>query len=242
MNVAADQPGLAVVALIPAYNEVERIGDVVRGASKYADAVVVVDDGSTDGTAAAAALAGATVVAHPANRGKGAALRSGFAWAVRHGADVVITLDADGQHDPEEIPLFLDAYERTRADLIIGQRTYADMPRVRRWANRTGRRLLALALGQDVPDNQSGYRLYSRRVLAVLDEAGKSSAPTRFSYEVEVIARAIGAGCTIGWVPIRTIYAGEQSHFHPVCDSVDFLRTVWRVWRMRRVIAARYRN
>ncbi|NOZ27929.1 MAG: glycosyltransferase family 2 protein [Chloroflexi bacterium] len=229
-----DQSKPRVVALIPAYNEVAQIERIVRGASGYADAVVVIDDGSDDGTAAAAALAGAAVIAHPTNRGKGAALRSGFTWAVRHGADLAFTLDADGQHDPEEMPAFLEMHERTGADLIIGQRTYAEMPRVRRWANRTGRRLLSLAMGQDVPDNQCGYRLYSRRLMMLLQEMEGEEDRDRFSYEVEVIALAVGAGYTIAWVPVRTIYGNEQSHFHPIRDSLDFLSTVWRVWRMRR--------
>ncbi len=226
-----------VVALIPAYNEVAHIGEVVQGALQHTDAVIVIDDGSTDGTAAAAALAGARVIAHPVNRGKGVALRSGFAWAVRHGVALAFTLDADGQHDPQEMPLFLETYRRTGADLIIGQRQYAEMPGVRRWANRIGRRLLAWALGQDIPDNQSGYRLYSRRLLTLLQAVEEGHSAARFSYEVEVIARAAGAGYPIAWVSVRTIYADEQSHFHPIRDSLDFLRTVWWVWRMRRATA-----
>ncbi len=237
MDIRTAPSGHKVVALIPAYNEVARVGDVVHGALQHAAAVVVVDDGSTDGTAAAAALAGATVIAHSVNRGKGAALRSGFAWAVRHDVDLAFTLDADGQHDPQEMPRFLEAYTRTGADLVIGQRTYAEMPLVRRWANRTGRRLLALALGQDVPDNQSGYRLHSRRLLALLQAVEAAQNPARFSYEVEVIVRAVGAGYPIAWVPIRTIYGDEKSHFHPLHDTLDFLRTVWRIWRMRRAAA-----
>lgn len=236
-----DRGSPKVVALIPAYNEVSHIEDVVRETLRHVASVLVIDDGSTDGTAAAAALAGAAVIAHPVNRGKGAALRSGFAWAVRHGADLVLTLDADGQHDPAEIPHFLEAHERTGADLIIGRRTYAEMPPVRRWANRTGRWLLRLALGRDVPDNQCGYRLHSRRLLLLLQELEEDGEPARFSYEVEIIARAIGAGYDIAWVPIRTIYGDERSHFHPIRDSMDFLRTVWRVWRTRRA-TARYRK
>ncbi|MCS7220465.1 MAG: glycosyltransferase family 2 protein [Anaerolineae bacterium] len=226
-----------MAAIIPAYNEVSTVKAVVRGALQHVKAVVVVDDGSSDGTAAAAALAGATVIAHSVNRGKGAALRSGFAWALRHDFDLIFTLDADGQHDPSEMPRFVEAYTQTRADLIIGRRAYASMPFLRRWANRTGRWLLRLALGQDVPDNQSGYRLYSQRLLKLLQALEDEQSPARFSYEVDVIARAIGAGYSIAWVPIRTIYGGEQSHFHPLRDSLDFLRTVWRVWQTRRFIA-----
>ncbi|GAB4558495.1 MAG: glycosyltransferase family 2 protein [Anaerolineae bacterium] len=236
-----DPSGLKVVAVIPAYNEVDHVESVVRGAAAYAASVVVVDDGSTDQTAAAAALAGAAVIAHPVNRGKGMALRSGFGWALRHNADLVFTLDADGQHDPAEMPRFLEAYASTQADLIIGRRTYREMPATRRWANRTGRFLLRLAMGMDVPDNQSGYRLYSRRLIELLLSLAEEASPPRFNYEVEVIARAIGAGLAVESVPIRTIYADQGSHFHPVRDSWEFLQTVWRIWRMRRATARRMR-
>ncbi len=242
MDSAAGSDSYRIATVIPAYNEVATVETVVRGALQHTRAVVVVDDGSSDGTAAAAALAGAAVIAHSVNRGKGAALRSGFAWALRHGFDLVFTLDADGQHDPDEMPRFVEAYAQTRADLIIGQRTYAGMPFIRRWANRTGRWLLRLALGQDVPDNQSGYRLYSRRLLMLLQALEDAQSPTRFSYEVDVIARAISAGYSIAWVPIRTIYGGEQSHFHPLQDSLDFLRTVWQVWQTRRATACQQRH
>lgn len=233
------QVDLKVVALIPAFNEVAHIEAVVRGARAHVATVLVIDDGSRDETAAAAALAGAVVIANPVNRGKGIALRKGFDWAVRHGADLAFTLDADGQHDPAEMPNFLAEHARSGADLIIGQRAYAQMPRVRRWANRTGRFLLQLALGQDLPDNQSGYRLHSRRLLAFLLAQEHPRTASRFSYEVEVIARAMGAGFLISWVPIRTIYGDEESHFHPIRDSLDFLHMAWQVWRMRRGIRGR---
>lgn len=242
MGAATGLDRYRIAAVIPAYNEITTVETVVRGALQHVQAVVVVDDGSSDGTAAAAALAGATVIAHSINRGKGAALRSGFAWALRHGFDLVFTLDADGQHDPGEMPRFVEAYAQTQADLIIGQRTYTSMPFIRRWANRIGRWLLRLALGQDIPDNQSGYRLYSRRLLKLLQALEDMQSPARFSYEVDVIARVIGAGYPIAWVPIRTIYGGEQSHFHPLRDSLDFLRTVWRVWQTRWVTARRQRR
>ena len=208
------QVDLKVVALIPAFNELAHIEAVVRGARAHVATVLVIDDGSRDETAAAAALAGAVVIANPVNRGKGIALRKGFDWAVRHGADLALTLDADGQHDPAEMPNFLAEHARSGADLIIGQRAYTQMPRVRRWANRTGRFLLQLA--QEHPRTAS-----------------------RFSYEVEVIARTMGAGFLISWVPIRTIYGDEESHFRPIRDSLDFLHMVWQVWRMRRGIRGR---
>src|SRR5208283_3891603 len=111
------------------------------------------------------ALAGAKVIAHKLNRGKGAALNTGFDHALDQNLAAVITLDADGHHDPNEIPGFVAAFGAGRGDIIIGQRTFEQMPGIRQWGNRTGTMLLQWALGQPVPDNQSGYRLLSREVL-----------------------------------------------------------------------------
>ncbi len=210
-----------VIALIPAYEEGPRVAGVVMGATAYLP-VVVVDDGSADDTAARAEAAGATVLVQRPNQGKGAALRAGFHWALDHEVDAVLTLDADGQHDPAEIPTFLDAFERTGADLIIGRRDFARMPPVRRLANRLGGMAMSWAAGRDIPDNQSGYRLLSRRLIeavATSDEAG-------FEYEIEMITTCIRAGFRLEWLPIRTIYAGEPSHIRPWQHLTSFIRMV----------------
>ncbi|UCG24439.1 MAG: glycosyltransferase family 2 protein, partial [Chloroflexota bacterium] len=120
-----------LLALIPAYNEASRISPVIAATGEYLP-VLVVDDGSTDDTAAVAAAAGANVKTVNPNQGKGAALRAGFRQAIDDGYDAVVTLDADGQHDPAEIPKFLDAYDRLGSDLIIGKRDFSDMPLIRR--------------------------------------------------------------------------------------------------------------
>ena len=156
----AQKPG-EIIILIPAYNEARFIGDVVKATLSYG-AVVVIDDGSSDGTAAAAALAGAKVIADAVNQGKGKALNTGFDYAVQRGVDAAITLDADGQHDPNEIPKFVEAFRAGTGDIIIGQRDFSQMPAKNQFGNRTGTFLLGLAMGQPVPDNQSGYRLPSR--------------------------------------------------------------------------------
>ncbi len=220
--------GSAVLALIPAWNEAERIGPIVRGARAYLP-VLVVDDGSTDGTAEVARAAGATVVRHPENRGKGAALKTGFAWALEHGYEAVLTLDADGQHDPAEIPKFLAAWEAGAGDLIIGERDFSQMPWPRWWTQPLGSWMLSRALGVPIRDNQSGYRLLSRRLIE-----GMRLTTTGFEMEVEMIAEAVRLGLPIAWVPIRTIYGiGKPSNFHPLWDSLGFLRTVWAIWRRR---------
>jgi glycosyltransferase involved in cell wall biosynthesis len=142
-----------VIALIPAFQEGPRIGAVVTATRRHLP-VVVVDDGSTDDTADVAAAAGATVLRQIPNAGKGAALRAGFRQALADGAAAVVTLDADGQHDPDEIPAFLAAFAASRPELVIGQRDFARMPPVRRLSNTLGGWALSAAVGRSVPDNQ----------------------------------------------------------------------------------------
>jgi glycosyltransferase involved in cell wall biosynthesis len=214
-----DQPRITVV--VPAHDEGPRIGAVVRAAALHLP-VVVVDDGSDDETAARAEEAGAEVVRQQPNQGKGAALRAGFRHALAGGYEAVVTLDADGQHDPAEIPRFVEAFERTRAELVIGRRDFRRMPPVRRLANDLGGLAFSWAVGRTIPDNQSGYRLVGRRLLADLLESRERG----FEFEVEMITTAIRAGYEIEWVPIRTIYAGEPSHVRPLGHLRHFLRIV----------------
>jgi glycosyltransferase involved in cell wall biosynthesis len=216
-----------IVALIPAYNEARFIDDVVKAAARHIP-VVVIDDGSSDGTGGAAAMAGAKVIAHSRNQGKGKALLTGFDYAIGRGVDAAITLDADGQHDPDEIPLFIEAFRAGQGDIIIGKRQYSQMPAKSQFGNRIGSFFLRLAMGRPVPDNQSGYRLFSRRAM---QEVRPTSS--RFEAEVEMLLRADFAGLTVGWVPIKTIYNEKKSHFRPVQDSVLFFKMTWRIWRAR---------
>jgi glycosyltransferase involved in cell wall biosynthesis len=225
---AAPAAGHAI-ALIPAYNEARRVGAVVAGTRTHLP-VLVVDDGSTDDTAVAAGQAGATGVRQTPNQGKGVALRTGLRWAIDRGYEPVVTLDADGQHDPAEIPAFLGAHARQAADLVIGARDFAAIPPVRRLANTLGRRSFSWAMGRDIRDNQSGYRLLSRRmVAAVLD-----SAETGFEFEVEMIVVCAQRGLCLAWVPIRTIYADETSHIDPLHHTIHFTRVVLQTRRAMR--------
>jgi glycosyltransferase involved in cell wall biosynthesis len=218
-----------IVALIPAYQEGPRIAAVVTAASKVLP-VVVVDDGSTDDTAALAEAAGATVLRQLPNAGKGVALRAGFRYALDRGAPAVVTLDADGQHDPAEIPLFLAAFASSRPELVVGKRQFAQMPPIRRISNTIGGWAVSAAVGRAVPDNQSGFRLVGRTLMRRLlesDEAG-------FEFEVEMIARCIALGLPIEWVPIRTIYAGEPSHIRPLTHLREFARVTAKARRIAR--------
>ena len=215
-------------ALVPAHDEGPRIEAVVRGAVRHLP-VLVVDDGSSDDTGARAEAAGAAVVRQEPNQGKGAALRAGFRAALERGAEAVITLDGDGQHDPAEIPAFLGAYaHRTVAgqptELIVGKRDFGRMPFVRQLANALGTVTLSAAVGRWIPDNQSGYRLIGRRLMGAM--AG--SHEHGFAFEVEMIAVCLREGWPLDWVPIRTIYGDEASHIQPGRHLREFLAVTLR--------------
>jgi len=223
---SAPEAAPRVVALIPGYNEGPRIAAVVQGALEHLP-VLVVDDGSKDDTAGQARSAGATVIEQRPNAGKGAALRAGFQRALDDGVDAVLTLDADGQHDPSEIPLFLAAFAADPPpDLVIGRRNFRAMPPIRRLSNVIGGKAFSWAVGREIADNQSGYRLIGRRIL----EATIDSDEGGFEFEVEMITTCIRMGGTIAWVPIRTIYAGAPSHIKPI----DHLRSFIRITRKAR--------
>jgi len=217
-----------VLAVIPAHDESAAIRQVVEGARTHVP-VLVVDDGSTDDTAALAEAAGARVIRQSPNQGKGSALRAGFAAALTDGAEAVLTLDGDGQHDPAEIPALLGAYARrtiegVHTELIVGRRNFRRMPVVRRVANWLGTVVLSGSVGRWIPDNQSGYRLVGRRLMrSTLD-----SREDGFAFEVEMIAICLREGWPIDWVPVRTIYAGEASHIRPGQHLREFLAVTRR--------------
>ncbi len=223
-----------VLAVIPAHNEAGRIGPVVTATRRHLP-VLVVDDGSTDTTAEEARRHGAEVLSLSPNQGKGAALKAGLAWALREGARAVVTLDADGQHDPREIPAFLEVFGEHATEpalLIIGYRRFAQMPLQRTLTNGAARWIFSWAVGRRIPDNQSGYRLLSRPLVEDVLESKEKG----FAFEVEVIARAIGRGWPIYWIPIRTIYSvGERSHIRPWTHLTSFVRVTLRA---RRTVAA----
>ncbi len=210
-----------IITLIPAYNEATRIQPVIAGALAHLP-VLVVDDGSRDDTADIAEANAATVLRQIPNQGKGVALRSGFQWTLSGGYDALIALDADGQHDPAEIPKFLTCFKETQADLIIGARDFSQIPLVRRIANSLGRWSFSWALGRQVLDNQSGYRLLSRRMM----EATLASEEEGFEFEVDMIVLCVLHDYCLEWVPIRTIYAGESSHINPIEHITNFTRVL----------------
>jgi glycosyltransferase involved in cell wall biosynthesis len=206
-------PGrLAVV--VPAYNAGRHLGDVLQRISVQAPPadVWVVDDGSTDDTAKVAMAAGVQLLRQWPNQGKGAALRRGFAETARY--EWVVTVDADGQHDPADLPRFWSA--TPSADLIVGARELGGrMPPHRRIGNVLSSWLTGVLAGQPVPDSQSGYRLHRRAML----DAVLPTIPTGvggYVLETEMLVRAGRQGFRLTHVPIATVYADEQSHFRPL--------------------------
>jgi len=223
-----------ILALIPAYNEQNQIDKVVCGVQAQGLPVLVVDDGSTDSTAARAESARATVLRQGKNQGKGRALRRGFAWALDQGYEAIITLDGDNQHDPAEIPRFLELAAREPYDLIIGARNFDGMPWTRYTMNVLGRWTFSRLMGRPMPDNQSGYRWLSRR----LTEATLAGEEEGYEFEVEMIVICLQHGYELGWVPIRTIYNGEPSHINHVKHVFQYVRLLWRVRRQMKQLGA----
>lgn len=205
--------------IVPAYQEEDCIGRVVKGIRKYCDHVVVIDDGSTDGTSDEAKKAGAVVIRHETNMGKGTSLNSGFKYALEHGFDFVVTMDADGQHDPDEIPHFIEAYVETGIPVLVGNRmgVCVTMPLVRRLTNRFMSWLLSRKMNQYVPDSQCGFRLYRCDVIPFV-----SAESERYAAESEVLLCLAERGIRIGSVPIKVIYRNEKSKINPFKDTIRF--------------------
>ena len=217
--------GKKYCVIVPAYREQGRISSVVQGIRRHCENVVVVDDGSLDNTAKEAEAAGAVVVKHAANMGKGTALNTGFKYALENGYEFLITMDGDGQHDPSDIPGFVEAYTKTGMPVLIGNRMNdpRTMPLVRRLTNRFMSWLLSLKMEQTVPDTQSGYRLFKCDVLA-----GISVQAGRFAAESEILLLLSRRGVKIGSLPIKTIYRGEKSKINPIKDTISFFKMLRR--------------
>jgi glycosyltransferase involved in cell wall biosynthesis len=219
---------VTVAAVVPAYQEEKHVADVVRRTLQQLPNVVVVDDGSSDATAEEARKAGADVIVHEQNRGKGESIKSGFRYWLEHGSTYVIILDGDGQHLPEEIERFLAAAQSSGAKLLVGTRMndVREMPVVRRAVNRYMSRRISRVCGQDIPDSQCGFRMVHRDIIPDL-----LGGTERFDYETEMLILASRAGCRIAAVPISTVYSDEVSSIHPVRDTRRFFKLMRRYER-----------
>jgi len=197
------------IALVPAYNEAGTIGQIIAEIKNYLDKVIVVDDGSLDNTREEAEKAGAIVLKHNKNLGKGAALKTGFEYILKNFPETqaVITLDADGQHNPNEIPKFIEAFNKTGADLILGERLInrTKMPFLRRAGNTFFSWLISLRIGQKISDSQTGFRLISKRFLEKSNFKSDS-----YGIETEVLLSAPQDGFQIKTIPTSTIYLKDR--------------------------------
>lgn len=218
-----------VLALLPAHNEQATIREVAEAVLRHVDRALVIDDGSDDRTSEEAVRVARTEVLRIPRTGKGGALRAGFAHAVAAGFDWVLTIDTDGQHDPDEIPAFLAAANAGGVPMVVGSRRQdlADMPLLRRATNVFMSWWLSRLAHQAIPDSQNGYRLIATTVLREIP-----LTTCHFETESELLVAAARRGVPIGSVPVRTIYRkGGTSHIRKVPDTWRFLRLcVRRPW------------
>lgn len=228
-----DQPTATranVAALIPAYSEEKHIRDVAGRVRQQLDHVLVVDDGSADRTSEEAKAAGAEVVRHEKNAGKGAAIKTGLVELLKQEwAEFILILDGDGQHLPEEIPQFFAAANESGAPMVVGNRMsdVRTMPFVRKMTNRYMSWTISRVIGQEVPDTQCGFRLFHRR----LAEEFLRTESVAFDFETEMLAIVARSGCLIAAASVSTIYGDEVSKIHPMRDTLKFFKLLKRLKR-----------
>ncbi len=220
---------LKCCVIIPTYNNSGTLSSIISGVLKFTDSVIVVNDGSTDGTSdILKQFQDITVVTHEVNKGKGIALRTGFKKAVELNLDYAVTIDSDGQHNPEDLPNFIEKIEKEPGSLIVGARNMeqSTVPGKSSFGHKFSNFWYKVETGIDLPDTQSGYRLYPVKKLKDI-----RYITNRFEFEIEVIVRAAWAGIRVTHVPVSVIYFPKEtrvSHFRPVRDftRVSILNTI----------------
>ena len=217
--------------VIPAFNEERFVGKVVSHICELGVDVLVVDDGSADETARVAEEAGARVLRLEKNHGKGGALNLAFKKVLEEGYDAVVTMDADGQHDPEDVLRFCDVYNRTGIPVLIGNRMgdRKNMPWVRRVTNRFMSWLLRRHMRQYIADTQNGFRLYQTDVISMV-----SADSTGFAAESEILLKLDEVNIRMGSVPVAARYGDEKSSIHPLKDTRHFFRMLRQYSRKKR--------
>jgi glycosyltransferase involved in cell wall biosynthesis len=214
-------------AIIPAYNEASAIAAVVEGVRDLVAEIIVVDDGSTDETAARARAAGAHVIEQPHNLGKGAAVREGLAHVLAGDFTHVLLLDGDMQHLPCEAARLIEAAARTGADAVLGERQFSrdDMPASRYHTNRIGSWALSSFVGVPIRDTQCGFRVFAVKILRDLPLKA-----TSFDIETEMLIKVRRRGGRVIGVPVTAVYAGERSKLRPIRDTTRtcFLAVYYR--------------
>lgn len=213
--------------LIPSYNEAKAIGSLIQKVRAQNIEVVVVDDGSIDQTAEIAHHCGADVIKHIRNKGKGASLKAGFTYVLNKSYDAVITMDADGQHSPEDIPKFLQAANDPNFDMIVGNRMVSkkEMPRLRWLTNNFMSNLISAICRSEIKDSQCGFRLIKKKLLEQLN-------PISSNYEIEseTIVEAKHKGFNLKFIPIQTIYTKQKSQINPIIDTIRFFKFILKIY------------
>lgn len=207
--------------VMPTYNEAKEIGRIIKKVLAQGLEVVIIDDGSPDNTSQVAANNGAIVLKNQNNEGKGASLIKGFDYAMKNNFDTVITMDGDGQHLAEDIPLFLQAAKCSDSAIFIGNRMLKtkSMPWLRLLTNKFMSWLISEIIKQEVPDSQCGFRLIKKELLKKL-----KLTTSRYETESEILIDAARLGFKIESVPIKTVYSGEKSRIKPFSDALRFIK------------------
>ncbi|NQT45971.1 MAG: glycosyltransferase family 2 protein [Candidatus Omnitrophica bacterium] len=217
---------MKLCVLIPAYNVAATVKGLVGRVRAKGIETIAIDDGSSDMTADEARAGGAIVLKNEKNMGKGATLKRGFEYAINHGFEAVITMDGDGQHDPDDLDKFIDRTGSSAAGLIVGNRMCdaKDMPLIRVWTNQVMSWVISQVCKRKIPDTQCGYRLIKGDVLKRIDINFAN-----YEIESEILIKAARAGFDIESVPIRTIYKDEGSRINPFVDTLRFIKFLFTV-------------
>lgn len=215
---------MRVCVIIPTYNEEKNIGILVRKIKRLGHDVLIVDDGSNDRTSHIAKDEGAVVITNPKNCGKGFSLRQGFQYALNNNFDAIVIMDGDGQHDPEDLKLFLEKVRVDNAGIIVGNRMLnaKNMPWLRRLTNIIMSGIISRLIGQNIHDTQCGFRLIKAEVLKNI-----KLSSCHYEIESEILLAAGRKGYRIQSIPVKTIYQSESSYINPVIDTIRFLRLIY---------------
>jgi glycosyltransferase involved in cell wall biosynthesis len=218
---------MKVLVVIPAYNEAEHIYNLIKEVKNYHLKILVIDDGSSDDTYNIAKGLEVNVMLNLRNQGKGASLIKGFRYALENDFEAVITMDADGQHQPKDLPLFLKAAEDKDVHIVIGNRMLKakGMPLIRVATNKFMSWFISFIGRQSIPDTQCGLRLIKRKVLERIE-----LKTSKFETESEILIKASRMGFKIKSVPIKSIYGEEKSRINPFSDTLRFFRLIYK-WK-----------
>lgn len=211
---------MKLCAVIPVYNESKAISNVVTQVRQQNLDVIVIDDGSSDNSADIARNCGAIVLKNITNQGKGASLIQGLNYVLNNNFDAAILMDGDGQHLPQDIPLFLQKYEATNAPLIVGNRMQntKSMPPVRYLTNKFMSWIISKVANQDITDTQCGFRFITKDLISKIKFTTR-----RYETESEMLIQAANLGYKIESIPVQTVYRGEKSQINPFLDTLRFI-------------------